>query len=69
MQSELQELERAWEIHSQDVALERKIGTGSFGEVWTGRWQGITVAVKKINSMGLFNDEEAMRDFIKEMKV
>ncbi len=58
-----------WEIPRTDVTLDRLIGRGAAGEVWVGTWQGVRVAVKKINSGGLFDDEEILRDFEKEMKV
>ncbi len=69
MQAELTELERVWEIPVADVTLDRLIGQGAAGEVWVGAWQGVRVAVKKINSSGLFDDEEILRDFEKEIKV
>ncbi len=68
-QNELQEIERAWEIAAADVRLEELVGSGSFGEVWRGRWQGIMVAVKKSNSRLLADEQDVLRDFAKEMKV
>ncbi|XP_027630311.1 tyrosine-protein kinase Fgr isoform X2 [Tupaia chinensis] len=39
----------AWEISRSSIALERRLGTGCFGEVWLGTWNGSTkVAVKTL---------------------
>lgn len=39
----------AWEIDRNSIALERRLGTGCFGDVWLGTWNGSTkVAVKTL---------------------
>ncbi|XP_033695872.1 tyrosine-protein kinase Fgr isoform X2 [Tursiops truncatus] len=39
----------AWEISRSSIALERRLGTGCFGDVWLGMWNGSTkVAVKTL---------------------
>uniref|UniRef100_A0A9L0TCF6 Tyrosine-protein kinase n=1 Tax=Equus caballus TaxID=9796 RepID=A0A9L0TCF6_HORSE len=39
----------AWEISRSSIALERRLGTGCFGDVWLGTWNGSTkVAVKTL---------------------
>ncbi|XP_021569202.1 tyrosine-protein kinase Fgr [Carlito syrichta] len=39
----------AWEISRSSIALERRLGTGCFGDVWLGTWNGNTkVAVKTL---------------------
>ena len=39
-----------WELSHEEINLNKVIGTGSFGEVWLGEWQGNLVAVKKISA-------------------
>jgi N-acetylneuraminic acid mutarotase len=46
----VQTLKQAYEVQLADIQLETVIGTGSFGEVWKGKWRGITVALKKMYS-------------------
>ncbi|XP_054994998.1 tyrosine-protein kinase Fgr [Sorex araneus] len=39
----------AWEISRDSITLERRLGTGCFGDVWLGLWNGTTkVAVKTL---------------------
>uniref|UniRef100_A0A2I3HR21 Tyrosine-protein kinase n=1 Tax=Nomascus leucogenys TaxID=61853 RepID=A0A2I3HR21_NOMLE len=39
----------AWEINRSSITLERRLGTGCFGDVWLGTWNGSTkVAVKTL---------------------
>ncbi|KAL5258708.1 hypothetical protein ACHWQZ_G009238 [Mnemiopsis leidyi] len=37
-----------WEISEEDVVVDKRIGSGSFGTVYKGYWHGV-VAVKKLN--------------------
>ena len=37
-----------WEISEEDIVLDKRIGSGSFGTVYKGYWHGV-VAVKKLN--------------------
>ncbi|KAE9416183.1 hypothetical protein Angca_007733 [Angiostrongylus cantonensis] len=40
-----------WEIDRRSVIFTKQIGSGQFGEVWEGRWNGtVPVAVKKLKS-------------------
>lgn len=41
--------ERGWEINPRNVRLERRIGAGSFGQVWRGSIFGKAAAVKMLN--------------------
>lgn len=57
-----------WELDTSEVTLERKIGSGSFGEVWKGEWAGIEVAIKKISKAGISDKElKAFREEIEIM--
>uniref|UniRef100_A0A061S9I8 Serine threonine protein kinase n=1 Tax=Tetraselmis sp. GSL018 TaxID=582737 RepID=A0A061S9I8_9CHLO len=50
--------------------LERKIGEGSFGEVFKGRWQGCPVAVKVFNrNMQGSDKERLLQSFAQEVKL
>ena len=38
-----------WEIKPSCLKLQKRLGEGSFGEVWSGLWNGTThVAIKKL---------------------
>eukprot|EP00039_Didymoeca_costata_P010039 m.134162 g.134162 ORF g.134162 m.134162 type:complete len:792 (+) comp14689_c0_seq6:167-2542(+) len=50
-QAEMSELLEAWEISQDEIVLHNKIDSGSFGEVWTGTWEGITVAIKRMHKI------------------
>jgi serine/threonine protein kinase len=40
--------QKNWEIKESDVTLGESIGSGGFGVVFKGIWQGNTVAIKKV---------------------
>ena len=37
-----------WEVAWRNVECESVLAEGSFGEVWSGWWNGVTVAIKFI---------------------
>eukprot|EP00949_MAST-11_sp_MAST-11-sp1_P004982 g4982.t1 len=45
---ERKELMEGWRIHSRELKYENYIAAGTFGEVWQGSWNGITVAIKRV---------------------
>ena len=44
----LETLSHAWDIHENDIILEKKIDEGSFGEVYRAIYREMPVAVKRI---------------------
>ena len=41
--------EEEWEINPSCLKLQKRLGEGSFGEVWSGLWNGTThVAIKML---------------------
>ena len=38
-----------WEVNFHEVQVLRRLGAGSFGEVYEGRWNGLAVAVKQFS--------------------
>ena len=42
-----------WELDANEIRYQKKIGVGSFGEVWRGEWAGIDVAIKKVNQVNI----------------
>eukprot|EP00192_Tetraselmis_astigmatica_P009836 CAMPEP_0117696656 /NCGR_PEP_ID=MMETSP0804-20121206/28794_1 /TAXON_ID=1074897 /ORGANISM="Tetraselmis astigmatica, Strain CCMP880" /LENGTH=827 /DNA_ID=CAMNT_0005510819 /DNA_START=522 /DNA_END=3005 /DNA_ORIENTATION=+ len=61
----------SWEINFSEITLISRVGQGSFGEVWHGRWNGTDVAVKRV--WGLMESIEeavnAARDFDREISL
>ncbi|CAL4080443.1 unnamed protein product, partial [Meganyctiphanes norvegica] len=60
----------AWEISKEQVVLQRRLGAGQFGEVWSGLWnQTVKVAVKTLRP-GKMNSEDflAEANVLKKMK-
>ena len=55
------------EIVFDELTLEKKIGRGSFGEVYKCNWRGTTIAVKVLNDQGL--SEETMAEFLTEVNM
>lgn len=54
-------------IKYDEIILEDQIGSGSFSEVYRGKWLGTTVAIKRILITGNQDDEsDPLNDFIKE---
>eukprot|EP01113_Clastostelium_recurvatum_P006166 TRINITY_DN1279_c3_g1_i2.p1 TRINITY_DN1279_c3_g1~~TRINITY_DN1279_c3_g1_i2.p1 ORF type:complete len:809 (-),score=114.42 TRINITY_DN1279_c3_g1_i2:20-2446(-) len=56
-----------WEIDLAEVKLERKIGRGSFGDVYLAWWAGTLVAVKKLHAE--LAEPEDISDFTKEVGI
>eukprot|EP01025_Chloroclados_australasicus_P039906 TRINITY_DN4155_c1_g1_i4.p1 TRINITY_DN4155_c1_g1~~TRINITY_DN4155_c1_g1_i4.p1 ORF type:complete len:738 (-),score=90.43 TRINITY_DN4155_c1_g1_i4:44-1933(-) len=52
-----------WEVDINQVNFVSKIGQGSYGEVWMGKWRGIEVAVKRLFT----TTEESKEDFEREV--
>ena len=40
------QLDASWEVNVEHVKLYKRVGLGSFAEVFHGEWKGVTVAVK-----------------------
>ena len=73
LQEEKERLERAWRIPESDVRWDRRIAEGSFGEVWSGRWGHLPVALKLLREQlildGTADDatvSQASEDFRRE---
>ncbi|EFC46712.1 serine/threonine protein kinase [Naegleria gruberi] len=55
-------------IRTEELSLDEQIGSGSFSEVYRGRWLGATVAVKRF-LVNHIESDEIVQDFIKESKL
>ena len=55
-------------IELQFNELHDHIGKGGYGDVFVGRWLGITVAIKKFGEKYISN-KKAVREFISEIEV
>jgi predicted Ser/Thr protein kinase len=49
--------EGMWTVELEDIAMEKVIGKGAFGEVYLGNYLGTPVAVKKISAQ---NEEDEL---------
>ncbi|KAF0979932.1 hypothetical protein FDP41_001085 [Naegleria fowleri] len=56
-------------IKADELTLDEQIGSGSFSEVYKGRWLGAIVAVKRFMINHHVESEEVIQDFIKESKL
>ncbi len=61
LQDVLDKLEHSWAIDPLQLQLVRKIGQGSFGEVFCGRWRSTAVAVKKLPAYIQDDPDDARR--------
>ena len=51
-ESELRHIQKGWEIREEDIKLIKKIGSGSYANVYRGEWEpldGTPVAIKVLN--------------------
>jgi tRNA A-37 threonylcarbamoyl transferase component Bud32 len=55
------------EIKVTDLELGKRIGKGSFGEVYLGRWRGTVVAIKKLPFHSL--DKELLKEIYREVTI
>jgi serine/threonine protein kinase len=53
-------------IGEEELTLDKTIGTGSFGEVYSGYWRGTRVAIKRMLVNVKTSDSAAIDDFIQE---
>uniref|UniRef100_T1J0A0 non-specific protein-tyrosine kinase n=1 Tax=Strigamia maritima TaxID=126957 RepID=T1J0A0_STRMM len=52
-----------WEIDHSEVILERRLGSGNFGEVWYGKWRGTTeVAVKTLKAGTIMSPQAFLQE-------
>lgn len=58
-------------IKYDEIILEEQIGSGSFSEVYRGKWMGSSVAIKRIllNSKPHDDENDPLNDFIKETSI
>jgi len=56
-------------IKAEELSLDEQIGSGSFSEVYKGRWLGATVAVKRFMVNHHIETDEVVQDFVKESKL
>ncbi|TPP66809.1 Non-specific protein-tyrosine kinase [Fasciola gigantica] len=54
-----------WEIPRSSLALIERLGSGQFGDVWKGKWNGTTEVAIKTLKQGTMSRE----DFLKEAKI
>lgn len=68
-ETELLELNRVFQIDERDIHLGRRIdsGVGAFGEVWVGKYNGLTVAVKILLEKAMLFSDDIMLDFQREV--
>ncbi|MFN9981830.1 MAG: hypothetical protein ACK53Y_18035, partial [bacterium] len=45
------------------------IGSGGYGEVFSGTWEGAVVAIKKFGGSRNYNSKKQIKDFIKEIEL
>lgn len=45
------------------------LGSGGYGDVFSGNWAGTTVAIKKFGKKNCLSSQKAIKDFVKEIEV
>ena len=58
----------SWEVDSSEIKLNKKIGAGTYGEVYYGDWGGLEVAVKVLLKKGDIPENE-LENFSQEIKL
>ncbi len=61
----VQLIEKSWEIRVNELTLLEELGSGQFGVVRHGKWRGIVDVAVKLMKEGTMSE----RDFIEEAKV
>ena len=61
-----EEIDRLWQISATDLKRIKSIGTGSYGEVFVAKYQGMVVAVKQLRDFHLMLDETSATTFMAE---
>lgn len=56
------------QVGDDDIVLEEQIGSGSFADVYRGRWLGTTVAIKRF-LLNSDSQDDVMTDFVKEASI
>lgn len=56
------EMQEIWEIDKGDIKLFTKIGSGNFGEVWYGKWNGTTEVAVKTMKPGSMSKEAFLQE-------
>jgi serine/threonine protein kinase len=54
---------------ANQIILDERIGSGAFGSVYRGKWQGAPVAVKVMQSQAFADDDGSYESFQQEVKV
>jgi hypothetical protein len=57
-----------WEIPYSEIQVGSKLGEGTYGVVFAGKWRGTAVAVKKLKGDAL-KTESVLQDFRKELNM
>ena len=65
---ELDQMQKAWEIHESEITLLGKVDEGAFGEVFRASFRELPVAVKRLKSHLVEMDSEVRLDYEREVK-
>jgi len=69
---EVSQLDASWEVNVGDVRIVRRVGLGSFAEVYEGEWKGVCVAVKVLippSEVSVSKDDELSASFAAEVGI
>eukprot|EP01103_Thecamoeba_quadrilineata_P000868 TRINITY_DN10760_c0_g1_i1.p1 TRINITY_DN10760_c0_g1~~TRINITY_DN10760_c0_g1_i1.p1 ORF type:complete len:726 (-),score=131.55 TRINITY_DN10760_c0_g1_i1:175-2352(-) len=58
-----------WEIPYDQLNIGQQLGEGHFGVVYKAKWRGISVAVKELKVANIAKDEDAIKEFRKEIGI